>query len=122
MLIGAGHVLLPPVQVKVHLAGVAVAEWTGFEVEQNMTTQMAMVENEINVIMLVTDSNAALPGLEEKARAEFEEEFLQVVEQGRFEIAFGVLRQFGEAGEFEDIGGRESSLRWFPAAPAAGRV
>lgn len=104
LLIGAGHVLFPPVQIKVHLADVAVTKRAGLEVEQNMATQMAVVENEVNVVVLVADGDAALAGLEKKAGAKFEEKFLQMIEQRRFEIALGVLGQFGEASEFENIG------------------
>ena len=47
-------------------------------------------------IMVVAHGDAELAGFEAEAGAEFE--------QGRFEIALGVLRQRSQVGEFEDVG------------------
>ena len=92
------------VEVVIHLAGVAVFEGADFQIEQHMAAEPAVIENEVHVIVLVAEGHPELAGFETKAGAEFEEEFLQVVEQGRFQIIFGVVRQLGEAGEFQDIG------------------
>src|SRR2546422_1028510 len=62
-----------------------------------------MIKNQIDVIVFVADRNTELPGLKAKASAEFEEKFLQMVEQGFFQITLGEFREFSEAGEFEDV-------------------
>jgi len=41
-----------------------------------------MKENEVNVAVLLADSDALLPGLKAKAGAKFQEEGLAVIEQG----------------------------------------
>ena len=98
------HAVLKIVEVIIHLARVAVLEGADFQIEQDVATEAPLIEDQIHVVVLVAKGHPELAGLETKARAEFEQEFLQVVEQGRFEIALGVLRQLGEAGEFEDVG------------------
>jgi hypothetical protein len=53
-----------------------------------VTAQTAVIENEVNVVMLVADRDAFLPRLEAETRTEFQKEFLQVIKQRRFEFAF----------------------------------
>lgn len=104
LFIGAGDVLFPPVEVEVHLSGVAVLKRPDLEVEEDMAAEVAMVEDEVDVVVVATDGDASLPGFEEKAGAEFQEEMLEVVEEGGFEVALGVVGQFGQTGKLEDVG------------------
>ena len=62
-----------------------------------------MVKDKVNVVVLVADGDAALAGFKEEARAEFEQELLQVIQQGFLEFVLGVFRPFGQAGEFQDV-------------------
>jgi len=62
-------VLAVVVKVDVHLAGVGVAEGTNFEVDQYMAFQNAVVENEVDEVVLVVEGDALLAGLEAKAPA-----------------------------------------------------
>lgn len=104
-LVAFGHHLgLPEVQVEVHLARVAVLEGADFQVNEQVAAEDAVVEDEVEIVVLVADGYAALAGLEAKAGAEFEEEGLQVVEQGGLEVALEVVGLFCEADELQHVG------------------
>lgn len=87
-----------------NLSGVAVTERADFQIEQHVAAQAAVVENEIDAVVLVADGDAKLPRLETEAGAEFEKETLHVIEERGFEIVLRVGGPVGEAGEFEDVG------------------
>ena len=78
-------------------------EGPDFQVNENMTAEAAMIEDEIDVIMLAAHGDALLARLETKACAEFQKEGLQVGEQGVFQIGFEVFRTFCKAGEFQNV-------------------
>ncbi len=69
-----------------------------------MAAQAAMIEHEVHVVVFASESDTELAGFKTESNAEFEEEFLQVIQQGFFQLVLGVVRQFREAGEFEDVG------------------
>lgn len=54
--------------------------------------------------MIFVEAEAFLTGLEEEAFAEFEEKLLEFVDNGGFEVVFGVVWGLGEFEEFEDVG------------------
>lgn len=101
---GRDGVGFPPVEVEVHLAGVAVLEGADFQVEQDVAAEEAVVEDEVHVVVPVADGDAFLPGLEAEAHAEFEQEGLEMVEEGGLEVVLGVGGAFGQAGKFEHVG------------------
>lgn len=74
-------VRLPPVEIEVHLPGVALLEGANLQVDQHMAAQAAVVEHQVNVVVLSADGDTPLPRLEAEPFAQFEEETLQVVEQ-----------------------------------------
>ena len=94
----------PPVEVEIHLPGIAVFERSDFQIDEDVATESAVVENEINVVVLPPHGDAFLPGLEAKPVAEFEEEGLEVAEECALKVGFEILRALGQAGEFQDIG------------------
>lgn len=69
-----------------------------------MAAQDAVIEDEIEVVMLVAHRDALLASLEAEARAEFEQEGLKVVEQRLLQVGFQIVRFLGEPREFEHIG------------------
>ena len=69
-----------------------------------MAAQAAVIEDEIDAVVLVADGDAKLSRLETKAGAELEEKTLHVIEQRGLKIVFRVGRPVGETGEFEHIG------------------
>ncbi len=64
-------------------------ELADFQINQNKRAQQTVVENEVNVKMVAVNRDALLAGDERKAFAEFQQKFLQMVEQGLFDIGFG---------------------------------
>ena len=104
LFIRRGDVFAPPVEIKIHLPGVAVFEGPDFQIQQHVAAEVTMVKDEVNVVVLVAHGDAALAGFKQEAGAEFEEEFLEMVEQGGFEIALGVFGPLAEAGEFKNVG------------------
>ena len=72
----AHHLPLEIIEVEIHLPCVAVAERTDFQVEQDVAAEDTMVEDEIDIVMLVTECDSLLPGLETKSSAQLEEECL----------------------------------------------
>jgi len=98
------HLILPVVEVEIHLPGVAVPEGTNFEVDEQVAAENPVVENEVEVVVFVADGDAPLPGLETKAGSEFQEEGLEMIEQGLFQIGLPIMRALGEAGELQNVG------------------
>jgi len=94
----------PPVEVEIHLPGIAVFERSDFQIDEDVATESAVVENEINVVVLPPHGDAFLPGLEAKPVAEFEEEGLEVAEECALKVGFEIFRALDQAGEFRDIG------------------
>ncbi len=90
------------VEVKVHLAGIGVGEGTDFEIDDDQAIELAMKEEEIDAEPLIADAQTALAADECEVVAEFEEEGLEMGDQGVFEFGFGVFVL--EAEEFEDEG------------------
>ena len=95
---------LPVIQVKIHLAGVAMFECSHLEVDQQVTAKAAVIENEIDIIVLVADRDALLPGFEAEPGAEFEQKTLQVIEQSAFEIGLAVMGFLRQSDEFKHVG------------------
>lgn len=73
------------------------------EFDQHVAFEDAVVEHQVNEEMFAADEQALLPRLEAEAVAEFEQEALQLVEQGVFEMAFAHHFLRLEADEPENI-------------------
>ena len=74
-----------------------------FEDNYNVAFQDAVVENQIDEIVLVADQYAFLPRFETEAMTEFEQEIRQLVEQAVFERGFAHDFLWLEAEKLEDI-------------------
>ena len=105
------HIVVEVVHVHLHLAQVLMGEFTELEIDEHVTAKKAVVENQVHEEMLFIESEAALPGLEEKAFAEFEQESLDLADDGGFEVGFGKTSQLVEAEKFEHQGFLEQVLR-----------
>jgi hypothetical protein len=62
-----------------------------------------MVEDEIDVIVLVTECDTFLPGLETKSGTQLKEKCLEMVEQSGFQVRLAVRGPFSEPSELEYI-------------------
>ena len=88
--------------VHVHLTDVLVGRGIGLQVDQDEAIEDVVIENEVDVIVLALGCDVILPADEGVSFAEFEQGFLQMIDDGRFELAlvdFGLLR---DAEEFEN--------------------
>jgi hypothetical protein len=77
-------VLARPGQVELHLRDVGRRDLADLQVDQDRRPQEAVVENEIDIIVLVADGQAHLPAHEAEAMAQFEEEAFDVGHERRF--------------------------------------
>ncbi len=62
----------------------------------------AVVEHEIDEEMLAVKGEPLLPGLEQEAFAQFQQESLDLVDDGPFQVGFGIAGLFGRAEELQD--------------------
>jgi hypothetical protein len=80
-----------------------VGEGSDFQLNEDVAFEDAMVEDEIDKEVFLADEDALLAGLEAKAMAEFEEEAVEVVEKGGFEIGLLDGEVIWEAEELEGV-------------------
>lgn len=87
--VAGGHLGVAVVgDVGVELAEVFVAEFVVFEFYDDVAMEDAVVEDEVGKVVAVVDDDAFLAGFEAEAIAEFEEKFLQVVDERLFKVGF----------------------------------
>jgi hypothetical protein len=76
--------------VNLHLAEVLMGELVELEVDDDVAAEEAVVEDQIDEVVVFIEGEALLAGLEEEAFAEFEEEVLEAVDDGLLEVGLGV--------------------------------
>ena len=79
-----------------------MGELADFEVNQDVAFQHGMVKNEVDVEMITVERDPFLPGDEGETFAEFQQEGLQVVDEGLLQIGFHETMRFGQSEEFDD--------------------
>jgi len=87
----------------VELADVLVVEGSKLQLHQHMAFEDAVVEDEIDEAVRVSDQDALLAGLETKAVTHLQQKALQAVEQLVFEDRFGHHLGALQAQELEDV-------------------
>lgn len=80
-----------------------MAELVNLEINEHVAAQQAVIENQINEEMVLFEGKAFLAGFEEKAFAKFEQKVIEPVNNGSFQIGFGITRLFVQPQEFENI-------------------
>ncbi|MGC4106205.1 MAG: hypothetical protein QM753_07595 [Thermomicrobiales bacterium] len=68
-----------------------MGELARLEVNDDQAAEAAVEEEQVNTVPRVADTQAALPADEGEVAAEFEEEGLEVANEGLFQIGFRVL-------------------------------
>ena len=79
-----------------------MGELVPFEVEEDVAAKEAVVEDEIDAEVIIVEGEALLTGLEEEAFTEFQQEGLQLVDDGGFQFVLGVMRVVLQTEELED--------------------
>ena len=81
------------------------------KLDQHMAVELAVIENQIQEVIAAPDADLLLPILEAESISQFEQELLQVIEQGGLQIVFteNLLRlepeKFKNVGILDDVGG-----------------
>ena len=88
---GMGPVFACVVQVKVHLSGIRMGEFSEFEVYYYKTAQTAVEEEKINAVPFIANTQTPLPSDESKIAAKFKEKVFELFDQGLFKITFRIL-------------------------------
>ncbi len=76
------------IEIKIKLAHVVIIEFFGFQLNENMAFQQAVVKDKINIKMLMIHGDPSLPGLKTKSFTEFQQKFPEMIDQGAFKILF----------------------------------
>jgi len=98
----AGSHLLPlqPAEVEFRLPLVGRLEAAEFQVDGDEPAQAAVVEKQVEVVVVAVDGDALLPGDEGGAAAGFEDERLQFAEDAGLDVLLGVgVLQAEETGD-----------------------
>ena len=100
-----GHFLLAVVvEVHVHLPGVGVGERPELEVDQHVALEDAVVEDQVDEVVVVVEGDALLPRLEAKAAAHLDQKGLQVVDDGLLQVALSVPRPLLQPQKLQHVG------------------
>src|SRR5690242_2420291 len=73
MLIRRLHIAVKIVDIHLHLTKILMGEPTDFQINQDIATEQAVVENEINEEMVVVKGEALLTRLKQKAFAKLQQ-------------------------------------------------
>ena len=72
--------------VCIELSEVLVGKGGGFQFNEYMALEYAVIEDEVDEKVLIADEDALLAGLEAETVAHFEQEVLEAVKKGVFEV------------------------------------
>ena len=76
------------IEIQVHLAGIGVREFPGFEINENEAPQAAVKKHQVDAVPFIPDAQALLAGDEGEVVAEFEQEVLKMKNERLFQCAF----------------------------------
>jgi hypothetical protein len=99
-----------------------MGELVELQVDDQIAAQEPIVEDEIEEVVVAIEGETLLPGLEEKAFAQLEQELFQMGDDGGFKLGFGVIGLFGEAEEFQHERFLEEIFRLRDDLPLAGEA
>ena len=99
--IRAAPLVVVQADIHVDLADVLMGEFVRRQVEKDETLEQVVVEDEVDVEVLRLGADSLLAGDEREALAQFEEEGLQIVQQGVLQTRFQQFARAGQAEEFQ---------------------
>ncbi len=114
------------IEIEIHLASVLGGKWTSLEVNDEVAAELEMIEEQINVVVLVTDGQSELVTNKSEPRTELNEELAQMGQQGILKLPLAdVIRktQKIEEGSFNmsrarsDWGAGNVRLKFVTACP-----
>ena len=109
-------VFFQPPQVELHLPLVGRPETAELEVDGYQPPQAAVIEQQVEVVILVVNSNPLLPRDEGKIGPQFQEKGFQLPENGPFHVPLVMLA--GEPQEVQQVGIPEDEVGSHPVGIA----
>ena len=110
------------VHVKLELPEVLVGEFPDLQIDEDVALQNGVIEDEVNVEVVAIEGESLLAGEEGKAATEFEQEGLELGNEGVFKIGFDEFFRFRETEEFDDDGILEDIGRLLRPQPLIGET
>src|SRR6185369_10659615 len=98
--VGGFHEAVEVVHIHLHLPQILMAELVEFEVDDHIAAQQTVVEDEIDEEVVFVEGETLLASLEEKSLAQFQQEVFELVDDGGFQVGFGIAHLFVKAKEF----------------------
>ena len=83
--------LIEHVEIEIHLAGIFRLEWPRFQFKGNQRLEKAVIEQQIDEILLVAQRQTMLPPHETEAIAQFQDEILQLLNKPALKLALFYL-------------------------------
>ena len=103
ILVGPRPVLTGVIEIEVHLARVSMSKLAKFEIDDHQAAEPAVEEKEIHTIPFGADTQASLAADEGEIAAQFEQEGLQVLNQGLLKLGLGIFILQPQEFEYERI-------------------
>ena len=104
IVVGAAFEVVEHADIHVDLADVLMCELGGLEVDDDEAFQDVVIEDEIEVEVAGLGTDAHLAGDEGEAMAHFQEEALELGDDGGLDSGLGCGWIFRQAEEFQDVG------------------
>lgn len=103
-------------QVEIELADITGSKSPCFQLDDDVTAELEVVEKEIERVVLAADFKPYLPPDEGEAGAKRDEEFLDVIDEGLLHLGLpagiGRAEEVEEVGVFEKLCGHVGLRRW----------
>jgi len=117
---GAALLVVQEVQIKIHLAGMFGFKWTDLQLEGHQGLEEAVIEKEVDEILLLPQRQPVLAADEAEAVAEFEDEVTQPFDEPFFQCAF--LNRPADAEEFQVVRAFEHLIGLFDQVFGQGEI
>src|SRR4030042_261782 len=84
------HGAVKVVDIHLHLPQVLMGQLPDLEVDQHIGAKQAVVEDEVHKKMVLVESESFLAGSEEKSFPELQQKVFEFVDDGGFQVGFGI--------------------------------
>src|ERR1035437_4455998 len=123
ILLAGLHEAVEVVDVHLHLPEVLMGDLADFQIEQDVAAQQAVVENQIHEEMVFVEGEPLLARPEEEALAHFQQETLDLADDGGFAIRLGIAAALIQTEELQNQGFLQQIVRLpnglpFPREPS----
>jgi hypothetical protein len=92
------------VHIHLHLPEVLVGDLANLQIDQYIAAQQAVIENQVHEEVFFVEGESLLARLKEEAFAHFQQEALDLADDGGFEIGLGVAAALVQPEELQNQG------------------